>query len=380
MTTDPAPDLTGKLTFEGDQGAGRSKWIAIFLTLALVGWMGSGFVIPDDPADPVAEDSAPRAISVAVIDSAAADVELVLTAEGQSTPDRSTRIPAEATGQVVSVLVDRGDLVEAGQELGRVDAETFEAQATQAQTQLEQAERDYANARALQERGIATDDRVSQSRAALAAAEAAVTAAQELLDNTIIRAPFAGRLNDFTLDVGEFVSAGEIVAEILDNDPLTIVLQVPQQALSRIQEGQSADVAFITGEIRQGTVGFIGSNADSETRTFRVEVNIDNPDSVMPAGLSTRIALPTGTARGHFISPAILSLGPTGELGVKTIVEGNKVAFSPISIVRAQTDGVWITGLPEQAQIITVGQGFVNAGDVVDPRPAEATKTAEAKP
>jgi multidrug efflux system membrane fusion protein len=136
-------------------------------------------------------------------------------------------------------------------------------------------------------------------------------------------------------------------------------------------------VDFITGEQRSGVVSFIGANADQQTRTFRVEVTVDNPDSVMPAGLSARIALPTGQARGHFISPAILSLGTNGELGIKIVEDDNTVAFLPVAIVRAQTDGVWITGLPESASIITVGQGFVNAGDLVDPRPIAADQISE---
>lgn len=378
MAQDIEPDLAGKLTFDSDKGAGRSKWAAVFLALLLVGWMGSGYVIPSAATQDAASDApAPRAITVAVMPSQAQDVQLVLTAEGQSEPDRATNVQSEAGGQVVSVSAARGDLVSAGQEIGRIDAETIEAQLLQAQTQLEQSTRDLNNAIALQERGVATEDRVSSARAAKAAADAAVTAAQEQLENTIIRVPFAGRLNDLTLDVGEFVDPGSVVAEVIDNDPLTVVIQVPQQALSRIETGQEATVNFITGEQRTGIVSFIGANADQQTRTFRVEVTVGNPDSVMPAGLSARIALPTGQARGHFISPAILSLGTNGDLGIKTVLEDNTVAFSQVAIVRAQTDGVWVAGLPEEADIITVGQGFVTAGDVVDPQPMADDQTAD---
>lgn len=378
MAQEIEPDLAGKLTFDADKGAGRSKWVAIFLALLLVGWMGSGYIVPSEAAqDETVEAPTQRAIAVAVMPSQAQDVQLVLSAEGQSEPDRATGIQAEAAGQVVSVTAARGDLVTAGQEIGRIDAETISAQLLQAQTQSEQATRDLSNAISLQQRGVATEDRVSAARAAKAAADAAVTAAQEQLENTIIRAPFAGRLNDLTLDEGEFVDAGNVVAEVIDNDPLTIVIQVPQQALSRIKTGQEATVNFITGEVRTGTVSFIGANADQQTRTFRVEVTVDNPDSLMPAGLSARIALPTGKARGHFISPAILSLGTNGDLGIKTVLEDNTVAFAQVAIVRAQTDGVWVTGLPESADIITVGQGFVTAGDLVDPRAMAADQTAD---
>ena len=371
MTDNAAHDLTGKLSFDTDKGAGRSKWIAILLALLLIGWMGSGFIFPSEAEEETAEDNAPRVVTVAVMNSMAKVVDLVLTAEGQSTPDRSAIVRAEAGGQVISVLVSRGDLVVAGQELGRIDGETIEAQLEQARASLVQATRDLENAEALQQRGVGTQDRVTQARAAKAAADAAETQALELLDNTIIRAPFAGRLNDMTLDVGEFVNPGDMVAEVLDNDPLAIVVQVPQQALARLVKGQPANVSFITGQDRAGTVGFIGNNADSQTRTFRVELMVDNPDSEMPAGLSARVAIPTGQARGHFISPAILSLGTDGSLGIKMVDAENRVTFSQIEIVRAQTDGIWVTGLPEEANVITVGQGFVNEGDIVDPRPVE---------
>ncbi len=372
MPNDDLPDLNGQLKFEDDKGAGRSKWLAAIFALVLVGWMGSGYILPSQPTQEEAEDPAPRAVAVAVMASEAEDVELVLISEGQSIPDRDTKITSKVSGEVVSVATGRGDLVAAGQEIGRLDAATIEAQLVQAQTQLEQATSDLQKSTSLQQSGITTEDRVLQARAAKASAEAAVAAAQEQLENTVIRAPFAGRLNDMTLDEGEFVNSGDVVAELLDNNPLTIVVQVPQQTLSRLEIGQTANVSFITGELRTGTVAFIGANADSQTRTFRVEITVDNPNSDMPAGLSARIAIPTGSARGHFISPAILSLGTDGELGIKTVTGNNTVQFVPVSIVRAQTDGIWVTGLPERTDIITVGQGFVNAGDMVDPRPAEA--------
>lgn len=376
---DDNADLSGKLTFENDKGAGRSKWIAVLLALLLGGWMGSGFVAPNETEEVAEEEREATAIAVAVLDSSAQDIDLVLTAEGQSAPDRSTQVQANASGQIISVSVERGELVTAGQELGRLDSETAEAQLQQAETQFAQAESDLERVTKLLEDGITTENQLTQTRSAYAAAEAALIAARERVDDSIIRAPFAGRLNEMTLDVGELVNPGEVVAEILDNDPLTVVAQVPQQALSRLQKDQPAQVAFITGEVLPGVVGFIGSNADTQTRTFRVEVIVENPDSLMPAGLSAQIAVPTGQARGHFISPAILSLGTSGELGVKTVVEGNKVAFENVSIVRAQTDGVWITGLPEEARIITIGQGFVTAGDIVDPNPVEDGEQLVAK-
>ncbi len=380
MTNSSSKSQVGKLEFDNDKGAGRSKWIAGAFTLALVGWMGSGFIVPTEPADEEkAEETSVKAITVAVIQSQAQDIALVLAAEGQSEPDRSTEITSNASGQVIEVTAKRGDLVTAGQELGRIDATISTAQLTQAQQQVRQAKRDLANAEELVKRGIGTEDRVTAARASAAAAEAALTAAQDQFDKAIIRAPFAGRLNNLSLDVGEYVSGGDPVAEVVDNDPLSVVVQVPQQALSQLSKGQQAQIEFITGEKRVGVIDFVGSNADAQTRTFRVEIAVENPDSVMPAGLSAKVIVPTGKDRGHFISPAILSLDSEGLLGIKTVDADNRVQFEPIEIVRAQTDGIWVTGLGENSQIITVGQGFVNAGDLVDPQDEAALAAAAAK-
>lgn len=377
MTHENLSDQTGKLTFEGEKGAGRSKWIAMILGLVLVGWMGSGFVLPSEPEE-VVEDDAPklRAIAVSVMKSKARDVQQVFTAEGQSEPDRITSIRAESSGDVESVSVARGDLLATGDEIARITSGTAEAQLKQAQEAIIQAERTYNNTIALQARGIATEDRVTETRTALASAKTQLTSAQQALDNTIIRAPFPGRLSGLTLDEGEYVSTGSQIGEILDNDPLTIAIQVPQQALSRLKTGQAAEIEFITGEKRSGIVGFVGMNANAQTRTFLAEITVENADSALPAGLSAKVSIPTGAARAHFISPAILSLNTSGELGVKVVGEGDTVEFVSVSIVRAQRDGIWIAGLPETAQIITVGQGFVNGGEVVDPRVDEKAMAA----
>ena len=367
MSINQTPDLRGKLQFESDKGASYAKWLAMFLALLLVCWMGSGFIFPAELEDGPIYDTAIEPVTVEVMQSEADEVQLVLTAEGQSIPDRSTRIQAEATGLTVSVSAKRGAFVESGQEIGRIESRTVEAQLAQAEAQFQQTTDELERVEKLLTQGIATERQAMQARAAKAAAEASIVGIQEQLNNKIIRAPFAGRLNEMTLDEGEYINSGDMVAEILDNDPLSIVIQVPQQALGRLKQGQNAEVAFITGENRTGTVNFIGRNADSQTRTFRVEITVDNPQSEMPAGLSSRVKIPTGTARGHFISPAILSLGAKGELGVKTVNDKNEVVFNTVNIVRAQTDGVWITGLGNTAQIITVGQGFVSPGDIVTP-------------
>ncbi|SFH37848.1 membrane fusion protein, multidrug efflux system [Palleronia marisminoris] len=372
-------DRTGStpLEFETDRGASRSIWIAALILLAVIGWMGSGFVLPSEEVAPEATVTTPQPPAVQVRESVAEAVTLTFSSEGQAQPDRDTPLRAEASGNVAELFVSKGALVEQDAPIARLSATRAEADLTQAREEQTRARRELENAQSLQERGIATADRVAEARAAAASADAAVTNAEAALDDLTIRAPFPGRLETLSLDIGEFVSSGEEVGRLVDNRPLTVEIQVPQQALNRIESGQTAEVRFITGETREGTVTFVGSAAQSETRTFLTEIEVPNEDGAIPAGISAEVVIPTGSSQAHFIPPSIVSLDPDGALGVKTFEEG-RVVFHPVEIVKTALSGVWVTGLPDNAQIITIGQGFVQNGEEVRATSAPEDASASA--
>ncbi|SEN78060.1 membrane fusion protein, multidrug efflux system [Loktanella fryxellensis] len=370
-TSASMPQDRQPLRFDNDKGSGRSKWVAGAIAVGIIGWMGSGFVMPAEEQALVTDDApvAPRAVTVAVRRSVAEEVEQVFVAEGQAVPDRDTMIRAEATGQIAEVLVSKGDDLAAGQVIARFDTATRTADLRGAEEELARAQREFDNASALVDRGIATADRVSQAQATLAVARASVTAAEQAIGDTEIRAPFAGRLEALDINEGEYVATGSETARIVDNTPLTIGIQIPQQSLADIRVGQTADVRFITGVTVEGVVRYVGTSASADTRTFAAEIEVPNDDGAIPAGISAQLRIPTGTVSAHFVSPAILSLDTDGTLGIKTVEAENVVAFHPVTIVQAQTDGIWIAGVPDEAQIISIGQGFVNDGETVDPQP-----------
>lgn len=363
---------TAGLHFETDKGASRSTWIALALVIAIVGWMGSGFLYPSGNSAPAPDRQPPKPVSVAVSTSVAETITLVYQAEGQALPDRDTMMRAGTTGDIVEVPVTKGQDVAAGAVIARFDPAGNAADANRAAEELAQAQRELSNAEQLLERGVATTDRVVQARARLASSLAQVTAVQQAADALTITAPFAGRVETLDLDEGEYVTAGTEIGRLVDISPLTVAIQVPQQSLTRLRVGQPARVLFITGEQRDGTVTFVGTSAASETRTFLAEIEVKNADGAIPAGISAEVVIPTGEATAHFLSPSIVSLNSVGQIGVKTVDADNRVKFFPIEIVKAQIDGIWVTGLPEKVDVITVGQGFVNDAEIVDPRPAEA--------
>ncbi|MEY1557805.1 efflux RND transporter periplasmic adaptor subunit [Yoonia sp. R2331] len=359
------------LTFQDDKGAGRSTGIAALIAVGTIGWMASGIFLPSEEAEAAAAVQEVAPVAVAVRRSQAEAVTQFFQAEGQALPDRDSALRAETTGEVAEVFVQKGENVERGAPIARISVTRAEADLARAEEDLTRARDDLEDVQALFERGVATADRVSQVQATLDAARSQEIAARDAVENAMILAPFDGRIETLDLDEGEFVSAGTEVGRIVDNTPLTVSIQVPQQSLNAISDGQPATVAFITGEVREGEVSFVGTSAAAETRTFLTEIEVPNADGSIPAGISAEISIPTGDVVAHFLSPSIVSLDTDGRLGVKTVDADNRIVFFPIDVVSAQIDGVWVTGLPDTADVVTVGQGFVSEGEVVSPQPEE---------
>ena len=346
----------------------RSGWLAAGLALALVAWMGSGFILPAEPEpEPERPAIAERApVAVEVVASKARAVTDYLVSDGQAVPDRVTVLRAEAGGNVEEVLVSKGERVEAGQLIARIEAEDRDASRATAEAELARARRDFEAVESLANRGYATRQRVDQARVAVTAAEAQVAQASRGISDTNITAPFAGVLDGLDIEAGQVVTAGAEIGTLVDADPLKIEIKVPQQAVRSIEAGKTAAIAFITGEKRDGRVTYVSTNANTATRTFTAEVEVDNTDGI-PAGISAQVRIPTSEAKAHFVSPATLSLGADGTLGIKTAEADDTVGFYAIEVVRAETKGVWVSGLPDEARVITVGQGFVDRGENVQP-------------
>ncbi|MEH6772726.1 MAG: efflux RND transporter periplasmic adaptor subunit, partial [Cereibacter changlensis] len=209
----------------------------------------------------------------------------------------------------------------------------------------------------------------AQARAAqLEAARAGLRAIEIEIANTDLRAPSRGLISEVMVEPGAYVSVGGEVLEVVDNDPLIAVANVQQSGVSQVRAGMPAEVRFIGGAQKKGMVRFVAPVADAATRTFRVEVDVPNDEDDLPAGLSAEITIPFATQPAHRVSAALGRLDDQGRLGLYIIDDQSQIQFAPIEVIRAQADGIWVTGLPERARIVTISQGSLADGQTVEVR------------
>ena len=178
------------------------------------------------------------------------------------------------------------------------------------------------------------------------------------LNRTEVKAPFSGYIEKI-VKPGNFLERGQICATIIQLNPITFVAEVPESDINKVTEGQQVVLNLITGETIEGKLTFVSKSASSLTRTFKVEAEIENKNGVIRDGITSEMIIKTSKIKAHKITPSVLMLNDKGILGIKIIRDLEIVKFLPVTILEDSEDGIWVTGIPNQIQLITQGQGFV---------------------
>lgn len=363
---------------------------------------------PAESAQPVSAADEVRVVSVAAIKSTAQAVDNAVLLRGQTEAARQVTVRAETSGLVESEPLRKGSYVEEGQVLCRIDPGTrenvlAEAQARlpeararlpeaegrvlEAEARLKEAQINDNAAKQLSADGFASDVRVAgtqasvqsalaavetsragveSARAGILAAEAAIAAAQREIERLEIRAPFAGLLETDTAELGELMQPGGLCATIIQLNPIKLVAFVPETEVSKVAVGARAQGRTTAGQTMQGKVTFISRSSDPETRTFRVEITVDNDDLNLRDGQTTEIVIGAEGELAHLLPASSMTLNNEGTIGVQLAVDG-KAQFAPVQILRDTADGIWVFGLPEEAAVIVVGQEYVSDGVAINP-------------
>ncbi len=323
--------------------------------------------------DEVTLASAQQPVSVVAMRSMAQTVESGIVLRGRTEAARNVTVRAETTGLVVSEPLRKGTFVTAGQTLCELDPGTRKAQLAEAKARLAEAEANNKAAVSLSEKGYASETQAISRKAQLEGAMAAVEQAETELSRLSVSAPFSGLLESDTAELGELLQPGSSCATVIALDPIKLVGFAPERDISRLTLGATAGARLVTGEEIRGFLTFLSRSADPQTRTYRVEVTVPNPDQSIRDGATAEIFIALDGKPAHLLPQAALTLNDQGQLGVRTAKDG-VAHFMHIDLVRDTSEGVWVLGLPEVADVIVVGQEYVVDGRAITVTMQEASQ------
>lgn len=346
----------------------KGHLIALSLLFILFIWMLSGILTSDNEFSnprPLTMDSGLQRVQAEHMKGEQVNRDITISA--RTAPSRRVELKSEIRARVVSVEKEKGANVKKGDVILRLDPRDWPARVKQAEAALRQRQIEARSARQLKEKGLANDSQLAQAETALANAEAELTNAKIQLNATTIRAPFDGIVDERNVEVGDFVKDGNALVTVLDFRPYLVKGHAAERDAAHINIGDRGWAELVNGDRVDGRIRFIAAEADAATRTFPLELEIENNTASMASGLTATLHVPQPATHAYFVSPALLILDDNGHLGLKGIDADNRVVFRPVELLKADNNGIWVYGLGEQADIITVGGGFVSFGQQVEP-------------
>ncbi|ODN72373.1 efflux RND transporter periplasmic adaptor subunit [Methylobrevis pamukkalensis] len=312
-----------------------------------------------------------------------------IDAIGTVSADKGVDVSAETGGVVKQIEFKANDRVEAGQLLVQIDSAIEEANLIAAQAAVTRDQQALDRAAELTRRGISSAADLENAQAALDASRSQLQSLQATLDQKSIEAPFGGTIGIPKIDIGEFVSAGTMIATLQDLETMKVDFTVPEQRLGEIVIGQTVRFGLIADEMSyEGEITGIDPKIDPASRLVSVQARLDNSDGKLRPGqfIFARVMMPvenevialpqtavTTSLYGSYVyvikeQPAKEEGGDAGLSVEQVFVQTGRRSGPEIEIV---------TGLKAGEKVVTAGQNRLSNGTlVVIDNTIDPTKTA----
>jgi membrane fusion protein (multidrug efflux system) len=303
----------------------------------------------------------PQTVSAAK--AASSDWQPRIDAVGSLRAVRGADLSLEVAGVVEEITFQSGDEVQAGQILLRLrnDDDVAKLQSLEATAQLAQITYDR-DVKQLKAQAI-SQAIVDNDEANLRNAKAQVAQQKAMVDKKTLRAPFAGRLGLRQVDLGQFLSAGTVIATLQSLDPIFVDFLLPQQSVAQLSVGQTVRVkvdAFLGREFA-GKITAINPKVETASRNIQVRATLPNRDQKLLPGMFATVELETGAPQRLVTLPqTAVSYNPYGSL-VYIVDDKNKDAGGKPHPVARQ---VFVTTGATRGDQVAILKG-VSEGDTV---------------
>lgn len=284
---------------------------------------------------------------------------------GRTEAERKVTVRAETPGTIADTPAKVGSLVKKGDVLCRQKIDARQAAVVEARASYAKAKLDYEAAAKLTAEGFRSKASLAGLKASYDLSRANLEQSQITLARTNIIAPFDGIFENRVAEEGDFLSVGDPCGVVIQRTPFLVSGSVSEKDIAKISEGDSGVARLATGEEIKGRIKFIGRSADPATRTFRVELEVPNEDGALRDGVTAEFSVFAKNTNAHLIPRSALTLNDDGMVGIRTVSTDDIVLFKRVNLIGESLEGIWVTGLTGNIDLITRGQDYVSDGQRV---------------
>ncbi len=281
--------------------------------------------------------------------------------------DRDAPVLARVGGEVVELLVEEGDLVEAGQVLARLDGERLRLEMLSTKANLDQLRGEYARYVDLHDRGLVSAAMFEGLKYDLEALEASYELARLNYDYSNIRAPIAGYVSARDVKLGQNVAVNDAAFRITDTEELIAHLRIPQSELAKFSAGHAASLTVdaMPDEAFCATIARVSPTIDTRNGTFRATAVIDNQAGDLAPGMFARFTIAYEEHPDALLIPVEALVTEDGETAVYVVRDGQVDRRLLETGVEVDGQVEIVNGLSDGEQVVVVGHSGLREGSKV---------------
>lgn len=201
---------------------------------------------------------------------------------GKATSKKNVQVSPKRSGIIKKLHHTEGDTVKKGDLLVELDSETIETEIEQIQTNLNHARNLYQKQKNLWEKDIGSEVEYLQAKNRLNSLQKQLASAKTQLANTKIKSPIAGEIDEIYQNEGEMANPTKPLCRVINLNHMRVIANISESHLGKINKGDSVKVHFPNiGIKRTNRVTHVGRFIDPDSRTFKIEVKIDNPNGLI---------------------------------------------------------------------------------------------------
>ena len=366
--------IAGKTAMHGKNGS-----VLIWVLLALVVVLIVAFGALKKPAEKK-DVELEKAVPVQTVAIAPRPVADVLQLPGRIEPLQEANLAAQRAGQVIQLLADKGQSVAAGQVLVQLDNRLWTAAQRRAEIEVRDAARDYARWQELEKTGAVSASDYEGVQRRKEAADIALDEAKTMVSQCEVKAPFAGTVVDRLVEVGDYANEGQALLRLIRLDRVKVAFDVPEQDILSVQAGQvkSFTLASLPGREFTGQVTFVSSQAARESNSFAVELEAENADGALKAGMIAQVAVVRQERADAIVVPLAAIVPWKGEHFVFAAENGRAVRKRVLIGSLTGSEAVLAGGLAAGDRIVVEGQRGLQDGMKIDEVADAAAGAADA--
>jgi len=294
-------------------------------------------------------------------------LSLEVEALGTARASESIDVTAKVSNLVTAIRFTEGQQVRKGDVLVELDGAQARADLAVADAALKESTSQLQRSRELYETKVLSDQQIEQIESTYSANLARVAAARSRLADTVIRAPFNGRVGLRRVSVGSLVAPGAVITTLDDTSTIKLDFTVPESAVAAMRPGLTLEATSVAypGQVFEGKVASVDSRVDPNTRSVIVRAIVPNAEGLLKPGMFMNVRLSRGTA-DVLVVPEESLLPEQGDVYVYVVQDG-KASKRKIHTGQRSVGSVQVTdGLQAGELVVTEGTQKLREGASVE--------------